>query len=123
MTQETGLRPLAFIALLCCVMCSSSPGPRTLGVHYPFLNLSAPSPQFDLGRKFTLAMSTPHLSIIRFQLFLWQIQSRYQIGRIFAKPSVPRASIIWLARAVNVVRPATRGLHIDCACFAKRDCV
>ena len=33
--------------------------------------------------------------------------------------SVPRASIIWLARAVNVVRPAARRLHIDCARFAK----
>jgi hypothetical protein len=33
--------------------------------------------------------------------------------------SVPRASIIWLARAVNVVRPATPRLHIDCAPFAK----
>jgi hypothetical protein len=37
-------------------------------------------------------------------------------------PSVPRASIIWLARAVNVVRPAARRLHIDCAPFAKKDC-
>jgi len=26
---------------------------------------------------------------------------------------VPRASIVWLARAVNVVRPAARRLHID----------
>jgi hypothetical protein len=35
-------------------------------------------------------------------------------------PSVPPASIIWLARAVNVVRRATRRLHIDCAPFAKK---
>jgi hypothetical protein len=28
-------------------------------------------------------------------------------------PSVPRAFIIWLAHAVNVVRPAARRLHID----------
>jgi hypothetical protein len=35
------------------------------------------------------------------------------------KPSVPRASIIWLAHAVNVVRPASRRLHIDRARFAK----
>lgn len=34
-------------------------------------------------------------------------------------PSVPRASIIWLALAVNVVRPAARRLHIDRARFAK----
>ncbi len=34
-------------------------------------------------------------------------------------PSVPRASIIWLAHAVNVVRPAARRLHIDRARFAK----
>ena len=34
-------------------------------------------------------------------------------------PSVSRASIIWLAPAVNVVRPATRRLHIDYARFAK----
>ena len=33
--------------------------------------------------------------------------------------SVPRASIVWLARAVNVVRPATLRLHIDRARFAK----
>ena len=36
-----------------------------------------------------------------------------------AKPNVPRASIIWLARAVNVVRPAAPRLHIDRARFAK----
>jgi len=35
------------------------------------------------------------------------------------KPSVPRAWNVWLARAVNVVRPAARRLHIDCARFAK----
>jgi hypothetical protein len=34
-------------------------------------------------------------------------------------PSVPLASIIWLAHAVNVVRPAARRLHIDRARFAK----
>jgi hypothetical protein len=28
-------------------------------------------------------------------------------------PSVPRASIIWLAHAVKVVRPAARRLHLD----------
>ena len=33
--------------------------------------------------------------------------------------SVPRAAIIWLARAVNVVLPAARRLHIDRARFAK----
>ena len=38
-------------------------------------------------------------------------ESRYV--SIQAKPSVPRASIIWLARAVNVVRPVTFRLHID----------
>jgi len=32
---------------------------------------------------------------------------------------VPRASIIWLTRAVNVVRPAALRLHIDRARFAK----
>ena len=32
---------------------------------------------------------------------------------------VPCASIVWLARAVNVVRPAARRLHIDRAHFAK----
>jgi hypothetical protein len=32
---------------------------------------------------------------------------------------VPRASIVWLARAVNVVRPATPRLHIDRARYAK----
>lgn len=36
-----------------------------------------------------------------------------------AKPNVPRASIIWLARAVNVVRPVTLRLHIDCARSAR----
>jgi|GEM_PF-2710087 hypothetical protein len=35
------------------------------------------------------------------------------------KPSVPRASIIWLAHAVKVVRPAARRLHLDCVRFAK----
>ncbi|MFZ1074138.1 MAG: hypothetical protein WAO21_11995 [Verrucomicrobiia bacterium] len=38
---------------------------------------------------------------------------------IQAKPSVPRASIIWLARAVNVVRPVSLRLHIDCARSAR----
>ena len=37
-------------------------------------------------------------------------------------PSVPRASIIWLAHAVNVVRPAARRLHLDRARFAKKEC-
>lgn len=32
--------------------------------------------------------------------------------------SVPRASIVWLARAVNVVRPVALRLHIDRAHFA-----
>ena len=32
--------------------------------------------------------------------------------------SVPRASIVWLARAVNVVRPVALRLHIDRARFA-----
>lgn len=35
------------------------------------------------------------------------------------KQSVPRASIIWLARAVNVVRPVTLRLHIDRARSAR----
>lgn len=34
-------------------------------------------------------------------------------------PSVPRASIIWLAHAVKVVRPAARRLHLDRVRFAK----
>jgi hypothetical protein len=33
-------------------------------------------------------------------------------------PSVPRASIIWLAHAVKVVRPVTRRLHLDRVRFA-----
>ena len=33
--------------------------------------------------------------------------------------SVPRASIIWLAHAVNVVRPVALRLHIDRVRFAK----
>jgi len=42
------------------------------------------------------------------------------VTRLFAlvEPSVPRASIIWLARAVDVVRPVAVRLHIDCARFA-----
>jgi hypothetical protein len=36
-----------------------------------------------------------------------------------AKPSVPRASIIWLAPAVKVERSSTPRLHLDCARFAK----
>jgi len=39
-----------------------------------------------------------------------------------AKPSVPRASIIWLTRAVKVVRPGLClpvRLHLDCVRFAK----
>jgi len=35
--------------------------------------------------------------------------------------SVLRASIIWLAHAVNVVRPFALRLHIDCVRFARRD--
>jgi len=34
-------------------------------------------------------------------------------------PSVPRASIVWLAHAVKVVRPATRRLHLDCVRCAR----
>jgi hypothetical protein len=34
-------------------------------------------------------------------------------------PSVPRASIIWLAHTVKVVRPAARRLHLDCVRSAK----
>jgi hypothetical protein len=33
-------------------------------------------------------------------------------------PSVPRASIIWLAHAVKVVRPAAGRLHLDRVRFA-----
>lgn len=48
----------------------------------------------------------------------------FQLNRLaqlftLAEPSVPRASIVRLARAVNVVRPAARRLHIDRARFAK----
>jgi hypothetical protein len=32
---------------------------------------------------------------------------------------VPCALILWLAQAVNVVRPAARRLHIDCVRLAK----
>jgi hypothetical protein len=35
--------------------------------------------------------------------------------------SVPRASIIWLARAVKVERSTPR-LHLDRARFAKKEC-
>src|SRR5207253_11438895 len=35
--------------------------------------------------------------------------------------SVPRAPIIWLAHAVNVVRPVALRLHIDRVRFARRD--
>lgn len=37
-----------------------------------------------------------------------------------AEPDRASRPIIWLARAVNVVRPAVPRLHIDRACFAKR---
>jgi hypothetical protein len=45
------------------------------------------------------------------------IRKLIQMGLSY-EPSVPCASIIWLARAVNVVRPVTRRLHIDRARFA-----
>jgi hypothetical protein len=55
-------------------------------------------------------------------------RSRFRGGKVGVKmlvefrirtPSVPRASIIWLAHAVNVVRPAASRLHIDRVRFAK----
>lgn len=42
-------------------------------------------------------------------------------GEVNTETSVPCASIIWLARAVNVVRPVARRLHIDRARFAGKD--
>ncbi len=45
--------------------------------------------------------------------------TKMRVGFRIRTPSVPRASIIWLAHAVNVVRPAARRLHIDCVRFTK----
>jgi hypothetical protein len=39
-------------------------------------------------------------------------------GFCICTPSVPRASILWLAHAVKVVRPAARRLHLDRVRFA-----
>jgi hypothetical protein len=39
--------------------------------------------------------------------------TRMPVGFCIRTPSVPRASIIWLAHAVKVVRPATGRLHLD----------
>ncbi len=44
---------------------------------------------------------------------------KMRVGFRIRTPSVPRASIIWLAHAVKVVRPATRRLHLDCVRSAK----
>jgi len=44
--------------------------------------------------------------------FLGKSHGQFQNGGN-NKPSVPRASIIWLAHAVKVVRPAARRLHLD----------
>jgi hypothetical protein len=41
------------------------------------------------------------------------------VGFCIRTPSVPRASIIWLAHAVKVVRPAALRLHLDRVRFAK----
>ena len=41
------------------------------------------------------------------------------VGFRIRTPSVPRASIVWLAHAVKVVRPATLRLHLDRVRFAK----
>ena len=41
------------------------------------------------------------------------------VGFRIRTPSVPRASIIWLAHAVKVVRPAALRLHLDRVRFAK----
>ena len=45
--------------------------------------------------------------------------TRMPVGFCIRTPSVPRASIIWLAHAVKVVRPAARRLHLDRVRFAK----
>jgi hypothetical protein len=42
-----------------------------------------------------------------------------RVGFRIRTPSVARASIIWLAHAVKVVRPAARRLHLDCVRSAK----
>jgi hypothetical protein len=39
--------------------------------------------------------------------------TRMPVGFRSRTPSLPRASIIWLAPAVKVVRPVTRRLHLD----------
>ena len=44
--------------------------------------------------------------------------TRMPVGICRRTPSVPRASIIWLAPAVEVVLLATRRLHLDRVRFA-----
>ena len=44
--------------------------------------------------------------------------TRMPVGFRSRTPSLPRASIIWLAPAVKVVRPVTRRLHLDRVRFA-----
>ena len=45
--------------------------------------------------------------------------TRTSVGFRIRTPSVPRASIIWLAHAVKVERSSTSRLHLDRVRFAK----
>lgn len=47
-----------------------------------------------------------------------RFETKMRVGFCIRTPSVPRASIIWLAPAVKVVRPAARRLHLDRVRFA-----
>ena len=78
---------------------------------YAFVPPAAPSSRTDRFQS-NLA-ETARLSIVL-------PTTRARVLFALAEPERASRPIIWLARAVNVVRPAVPRLHIDRACFAKR---
>ena len=64
-------------------------------------------------------IETRHCSMADAQIVCFMKVLRIPLSEL--KPSVPRASIVRLARAVKVERPFTPRLHLDCTRFAGRD--